>query len=210
MERTESRANQSIKFSPCQRRAQADSFSDQSIIPKYMSARTLKFLALAFAALALAVIGCGKDEGAATGSAINKPAPGKIEEGPPSKAEFTKQAEAVCRKARDRQRREAVAYSREHRKELAKLKPIPAEEKIILATVLPAIQREAEELRALDIPKGDEKKIEAITTGIERGVKRARKDPYDSISFEDPSKYAFRRVGLQIRAYGLNDCRNVG
>jgi hypothetical protein len=168
------------------------------------------FSALALAAFALFVAGCGSDDDEATGSANSDTALAKSESGPPSKAEFTTKAEAVCKKSRDRRFREAVAYTRAHRKELNALAPIPAEERLITVVELPAILREAEELDALEAPKGDERMIEAIVTGIEAGVKEAKEDPYVNTSLEDPSKYAFADVGELIRSYGLVDCRNVG
>jgi hypothetical protein len=165
------------------------------------------FPALVLAALALFVVGCGGSDDT-TSSKGDDSTLAKSENDPLSKAEFTKQAEDVCYQSKRSRYFEARKYQRRHREELKALSPIAAYEKEIVAVVLPSIMKEAQELTALGAPKGDEKKIEAIVTGIEAGVKKAEKNPY-SVSLEVPSEYPFRKVGYLIRAYGLVDCRNV-
>jgi hypothetical protein len=162
-------------------------------------------LLLALSALALFVAGCGGSDDEATGSAGGETS---IESGPPSKAEFTKEMEAVCTKSKATRYREAEAYRRKHEKELEAYEPIPREERIIRAIVLPSVLKEAKDLAALEPPAGEEKKIEVMIAEIEAGVKKAKKNPY-SISLEVPSEYPFRKLGLKMRAYGNIACRNI-
>lgn len=166
------------------------------------------FPALLLAAFALFVAGCGGGDEGTTGSVGNDTSLAKSQEGAPSKAEFIKQAEAVCDKSNATRFNEAAKYRNRHKKELDALSPIASEEKIIRAIVLPSVQKEAEDLGALVPPKGDEKTIETIVAEVEKGVKKAKKNPY-SISLEVPSEYPFRKVGIRIRSYGINACRNI-
>ena len=168
-----------------------------------MSKQISIFPVLVLLVLALLVTGCGGGDDEATGSGNGDSASA----GPPTKAEFTKQAEEICDNSKDTRFREAEKYRRVHAKELNSMEPIPREEKIIRAVVLPSVQEETKELAALEPPKGDEKKIEAIIIQLEVGLKKAQKNPY-GISLEVPSEYPFRKAGLLIRAYGLVDCRN--
>jgi hypothetical protein len=166
--------------------------------------KSLTIFLVLLTALALLIAGCGGSDDETSGGNGSTVAA----DAPPTKAEFSKAAEEVCDKARDRRYNKAVKYREDHAKELKAMEPIAAEEKIVVDVVLPAILEEAEELDALPVPKGDEKKIEAIIAGMEKGVKVAEKKP-SRAWLEVPSEYAFRNVGLKIRAYGLVDCRNV-
>lgn len=174
-----------------------------------MPKSTSTFPVLFLVALALVITGCGGGSDDETSSAGGDTSLAKSNnEVAPDKAEFVKQAEAICNKSNTERFNEAVKYRKKYAKELDTMSPIPREEKIISAVVLPSVQKEAEELGELVPPKGDEKKIAEIVSLVEKGVKEAEKDPY-SISFEVPSEYPFREAGLKIRAYGINDCRNI-
>jgi len=154
--------------------------------------------ALALAAMAVLVAGCGSSDDSAT--ATTPP--------PATKAAFMKQAEKICVKAKADRYSEAVAYRKKHEKELEAMEPIPAEEKIIRAVGLPSIAKQFEEIEAIGIPKGQEEKLEAIFAALKQGLKGAEKDPY-AIELEVPSKNPFLKVDDLIRDYGFQECRNV-
>lgn len=129
--------------------------------------------------------------------------------GPLTKEEFILAGDAICRRADRVQYREAQKYRIDHAKELDKLEPIPAEEKLIRVIVLPGLLKIAKELRALEAPKGEEEKVNAVITELEAGVTKARKNPYGielEVGYENPlDKY------IEVaRDYGFNDCRNPG
>jgi hypothetical protein len=159
-------------------------------------------IGLIFAASMLA--GCsGGDEDAGTSTAA------ATDSGSPrTKEEYVKRAEAICGKADDRVYDEAVAYRKDHAKELAKLEPVPREERIIRLIVLPSIKRQVSELQALGAPKGEEKKVKAIFAQIDSEVAQAEKEPY-GLSLEIGYDYPFDRYARLARAYGLNECRNL-
>lgn len=163
------------------------------------------FPILALAALALLIVGCGGGD-EATGSANGG---ASSVSGPPTKAEFIKQAEAICEKARKDRYAEVENYWRAHRSELEPLDPTAREEEVDRAITIPGVLKEAREVGALPMPTGDAKTIAAFVAGIEVGVKKARAHPY-SISHEIGSVYPFTKANDLIRSYGITDCENPG
>jgi hypothetical protein len=169
---------------------------------------------LAILSMAALAVGCGGSEGdsgktAATASNASDTTTEAASSGKSlTKAEFVKAAEEVCRKAGPREYAEANAYANKHQKELNQLAPIPREEKMIRAIVLPSILRQLEELRAIGLPKGDEKQIKAIFSAIETGVEEARKNPY-GIELEFRTKNPLAKADDLIHTYGLIECRNI-
>src|SRR5262245_24661498 len=105
-----------------------------------MSRQISTISALALVALALFVVGCGgSDDDDGSSSSGGDTSLAKSEESPPTKAEFIKEAEAICDKSNDTRFNEAVKYRKEFEKELEAMEPIPREEKIISAVVLPSV-----------------------------------------------------------------------
>jgi hypothetical protein len=163
-----------------------------------MVKRTFFSLSLALTVVSL-LPGCGGGKDASVSKAA--------ETGPLTKAEFIKEGDEICRKADVTQTREARAYRKEHEKELAKLAPIPAEEKLIVAITLPSIRQQMKELEALGAPKGEEKKLESFVAGIEAGLRRAAKNPYH-VEWEYPSQNPFLAVDEALTSYGFAYCSN--
>ncbi len=65
----------------------------------------------------------------------------------------------------------------------------------------------AKELKELEPPKGEEKKVGALIVELESGVKKARKNPYGielEVGYENPLDEYIEVA----RDYGFNDCRN--
>jgi hypothetical protein len=153
-------------------------------------------LALTFTAL---LPGCGGGQDASISKAT--------ETGPLTKAEFIKRGDEICRKADTTQFNEASRYREKHGKELGKLPPIPAEEKVIVAIILPSIRRQMKELEALGTPKGEEKMVKSFFAGIEAGLKRAAKHPYH-VEWEYPSQNPFLAVDEALANYGFAYCSN--
>lgn len=162
-------------------------------------------LAILALAAVVALGGCGGSDSGSSSQSDDVALAGST--GPPTKAEFIKRAEEICRKADRREYFQASAYREKHEKELNKLSPVAAEEKLIRHIVLPSVTRQAEEIEALGAPKGDERKVAAIIAAIEAGVRKAEKDPY-SIEFEGPGEYPFTEVAYLTGKYGLGECAN--
>ena|ERR1051325_1385826 len=164
-----------------------------------MSTRCPYLLALP-AAVALFLAGCGGGQSSSSATAAQT--------GPLTKAEFIKKADEVCRKADVTQTNEGRRYRRVHAKELAKLAPIPREEKLIVAIILPSIRQQMRAMGALDAPKGEKEKIQSFVAGIEAGLKKAKKHPY-SVEPEVPSQNPFLSVNEAMIRYGFAYCSDM-
>ena len=95
----------------------------------------------------------------------------------PTKAEFTRQASAICEKGvKDIQRGiEVLVKKRAGENVGAFSKPLPdvAAEDV----VLPNFETQVEDLRALGSPSGDEAEVTAILTTFEKAIKEGAEEP---------------------------------
>lgn len=135
--------------------------------------------ALAFAA---ALAGCGGGDDGITTSSL-------------SKAEFTKQANAICEEAREK----ALAYRPPNEQ--------GSEKQIVTASIqggiLPEIQRAMEEVRELGAPEGDEDQVEAVIAGNEEHVEAAEGKSFGSLT---EMEEVFKPTVAKARAYGIDAC----
>ncbi len=142
---------------------------------------------------ALIVVGCGSggDDGEGTTSEI-------------SKAAFVKRAEAICAETQERASSAFRAYMVQHSGEaLTAEKERAAQAEVGKTIVVPAKRQEAEELRALGAPAGDEKLAEAIVGAYEEGVEIALAHPEQAT--QDGTE-AFGKAERLAAAYGLEGC----
>jgi hypothetical protein len=167
-----------------------------------MTKPQLTFLALALAC-ALFVVGCGGSDGESISQTDSTARTANA--GPLTKAELIKRGDEICAKADQRIDFQAPGYREAHEKELSKLSPIAAEEKMIRIFLFPSIRRQVRELEALEPPVGEEKKIQAIITAIDVGMRKAVKEPY-IVSQEVFGKYPFVEVEELAQAYGFEEC----
>jgi hypothetical protein len=146
------------------------------------------------AVVALALAGCGgggDDTTVTTGSL--------------SKAAFVKKADAICTKGTERLQKGFGAYLRKNKKSILALRhPSKADyEGLIGGVLIPNLEREIEEIRALGAPSGDEERVEAIFTALEEGIEVAENDP----KAVKHSSEAIFGVGSRLaKEYGLEVC----
>jgi hypothetical protein len=123
-----------------------------------------------------------------------------------TKAQFVRQADAVCLKVGARVGR--AFKKREIKQSLrpATAKALTEKEQIeaITAMSLPAFRLEAKELGELEPPVGDEEAVEAIVTGFEDGIAGLEENP-DKPLTTGPESPFFGVNGL-ARDYGLQVC----
>jgi hypothetical protein len=121
---------------------------------------------------------------------------GESGEGPLSKAEFIERGDAICNRAAAEQRALAPPATVESQ--------APANRSSYIEPVLvKSIEKELRRLKALGLPPGDKKKIEAIFKEIEKGLEDAKLDPLDPlVKATDP----FRKANRLAREYGLEAC----
>lgn len=138
-----------------------------------LSGRLTALLIVALA-IAAAVSGCGGggndsgggsgDDGDATASSI-------------SKAEFIKEADAICTQGGKRTQADFVAFLNE--------KAIPEGgeptteqwEEMGTKIIVPALEEQAEEVRQLGFPAGDEDQIEAFLGGVDEAIEKIEGNP---------------------------------
>lgn len=151
-----------------------------------MHSRNAKISVFAFV-LALAVAGCGGggDETALT------------------KAQFVKQADAICEKA-DNARYKELARAI---KGVSSPQGLPPEkEDSILVAGLEPVQKQAEELRELGAPEGDEEQIERYLDELEEAVKEAEAGTIVAL---EKRKNAFTESDELAEEYGFKVCKEA-
>jgi hypothetical protein len=105
-----------------------------------------------------------------------------------TKAEFIKQGDQICERAEKDSETEAEEFAEENDFELEKASEEQLEE-AITEVLVPALDRQVDELAALGAPEGDEEQIDAIIVALEDASADVADDP--SQAFEgEPLKEA--------------------
>jgi len=142
---------------------------------------------------AIAMFGCGGGGGSDTA----------VAESSISKAQYVKQAEAVCKKGNEEMEADFAVFYREN--EDVK-KPTESLYVNLFEEVLePNVSTEIEELRKLDVPKGDAAQVETMLNAREESLTIAESEPKAII---ENSKKVFGKASRLAGEYGLNDCAN--
>ena len=136
----------------------------------------LLIASIAAAVVAVLVVGCGGGEA-----------------DPLSKSAFIKQGNQIC--IQGTKEREAAVT------EVAKENPEAGAEEVVNDAALPPTKDMVGELDGLGVPKGDEKQIEAIITGLEQGIARVEANPKEALGSE-----AFEAANKAATSYGLTEC----
>jgi hypothetical protein len=146
----------------------------------------LALLAMALLAVLVAV-GCGGSDNSAST--------------PLTKAEFIKQADALCVKGSEEIKAEAATSmkaSESGKKGASQAQFTLVEEKVLF----PGFQREVEEVRALGAPNGDGSQVSKILDAFEKGIEEVEEKPVTFLSGESPLS---KPSGLADK-YGFKAC----
>lgn len=123
----------------------------------------------------------------------------------PSKAEFIKQGDAICKKGEEALEEEASEFAKENG--IDKSKPTEAQqEEVVREVVAPALLRQGEELRELPAPSGEEDEVEAIFSALEDGAEKMEADPKGLLEGSNPVEKASKLA----RQYGFQECGEEG
>lgn len=150
-----------------------------------MNKGVLGLIACLLAALSLLFAGCGG---------------GDDETSSLTKAQFVKQANALCKKAEEEKGKAIKAL-------VAKLNPkkqltLAQKENLVVTVILPPYEQTTEDLKNLGAPEGDEEKLEAIIEAREEATKKTKADPSVAVTtvrdFEEANKLATK--------YGISNC----
>jgi hypothetical protein len=149
--------------------------------------RRLLTLAISATLLATTAGACGEgdDEAADAGSPITK-------------SEFIRMASRACKDEREGLKKRAAELARQYGS-----KPRPYYD-VVHTAYLPTIEVEIDAIEELEIPPGQEKKIEAILDIDRRGVDSVAVIP--RVRSIDVAEREFAAANKLFRAYGLTAC----
>lgn len=150
---------------------------------------------LVLLATILALAGCGS--GGSTESTSTESTSS------PTRAEFVKQGNAICAKGEKEVAAGVEKFAKE--KNFSEKKPPTGAQMEALAeeVLLPTVRRQLDEIRALGIPSGDEKEVEAIFAAVEQGIEKTEEDPS---AFAEGGAGPFVKANKLSREYGLTVC----
>jgi hypothetical protein len=120
-------------------------------------------------------------------------------ESSPTRAQFIKRGDKVCLKLGKRAGAALAAYF-----DKAKASSGKTQTKEVNELSLPLYQDEAEELRELTPPAGEEQTVEAIITGFEKGVKGMERELNTPLSTAPGTP--FYLANMAARRYGFQVC----
>lgn len=142
----------------------------------------------AFVALAAIVAGCGGDDSDTSASL--------------TKAQFVKQADAICKKGNDKIEAEFESFVKENELGENEAPSKALQEEAIAEIVAPSVQEQVEEIDALGAPEGDEEQIEEMLTAFEEGAEELEENPSSLNEGENP----IAKGSKLARDYGLVTC----
>jgi len=147
-----------------------------------------------FGAMTLLLLGCGSGDGSSsTGGSLTRD-------------EFAGQADAICKQAKDDIVKKNFAQIR---KAASNPKAREAlEYKLVETAVVPSLEREVEQLKALGAPSGDDGQIEKMLKLIEGAIAEAKSEPETYVA-GDSYRWGSEHFGRAHRiavAYGIKNC----
>lgn len=155
-----------------------------------MSIRSITALAGALV-LAATALGCGSNSNSSSTASLTKP-------------EFVKKANAICASGEKEIEGEFETFAKAHN--LSKGKPPSrAEAEEAANTILiPKVEKQVKEIRALGAPEGESAKVDEILSAVEAAIEKAKQDPAAFI--EEEGKGVFADANRMAREYGLTTC----
>jgi hypothetical protein len=140
---------------------------------------------IALVVLLVVVQGCGGG-GSGSGSA--------------TKAEFKAEAQAICNKAE--QEREEVTHKLLLEYQEREANANQKQQEAAVLKVLAVYTKTTEALASLDLPEGEEQKVEAILTAREEAATQVQASPATALNNGAP----FQKPDQLAEAYGLEGC----
>ncbi len=146
-------------------------------------------------AVGLIAAGCGDDDDESSDTGTDTVAAA------PTKQEFLQQGNAICKQGG----KEIDAAGDQV---FGSGKPTPQElEAFTTGTLVPGVQDQIDQIRALTPPEGDEDQIESILTKAEEALAEVEANPQSAFTEgNDP----FAQVNQELNAYGLTTCGEGG
>jgi hypothetical protein len=146
-------------------------------------------------AVALILVGCGGDS--SDSSSEDSDSTASL-----SKAEFIKQADAICKEGGKKAQSEFVAFTEEKKTPEGKEPTTAQWEEIGTRILAPALQQQADEIRQLGVPSGDDDQIEEFLDGVDEAVEKVEESPETA---KEPAKL-LDDAHQAIKGYGFKVC----
>lgn len=164
---------------------------------EYLS-RPLGLLAITAVGIAF-FAGCGSDSDGDSGAGSEGTT---IETSSLTKAQFIKRADQICDQVSEDLLGPIYSYMKRHASKSKSEEELTAE--AVRKVVVPQVEAEIEEIRALGAPAGDEEQIEEFLIADQRSVDslKARRQ----LSLVPDVDNAFKQSKTLARAYGLKSC----
>jgi hypothetical protein len=120
-----------------------------------------------------------------------------------TKAEFLKKGNAICKKGNQQ-----IGAAAQKLFPKSKGKPSAAQlNKFATGTIIPAVQGQINQIKALGAPKGDEAKVKAIVDAAQSALDKGKKDPA-LLTANGPGP--FKQANQLTTSYGLTVCGGGG
>lgn len=123
-----------------------------------------------------------------------------------TKAEYVKQADAICKKAEKNKKGKIEAFLQKNAPTPGKKLSLEEEAKFAtdftIRAVLPSLRTEADELDGLDSPSNEGERANAIIEGFDEMVRKLEDNPAIIAIKPDP----FEKVARMARDYGFQTC----
>jgi hypothetical protein len=135
----------------------------------------------------LMLAGCGGSDGDST-------------ERPLTKAQYIKQADAICKKVDEKQHRVLAVYVKRHPK------PRPTQSAAIVAVALSPDKVGIEEIKSLNPPADDRHAIDSMLDEIDAAIKESEKHPTTVLAVVHSP---FKKVDQRAAKYGFEACSQL-
>src|SRR5436305_10650421 len=119
-----------------------------------------------------------------------------------TKAQFIKQADAICAKGNEENETEFEEFAKEKGLSEKKEPTKAQQEEAISEIVAPGVRKQIEKIDALGAPEGDEGKVEAMVAAVEEGVDEIEENPASLTEGKNP----LAKGSKLAKEYGLKTC----
>lgn len=119
-----------------------------------------------------------------------------------TKAEFLKQADAICQRGVEKYPAEFEAYAKENNLPPREPASYAQQEKLNEAILIPTLKNQAEEIDELSVPAGEEAQVNPIVGGFLKALAEAEDEPSSLVDPLSP----LAEVAKLGRKYGLKVC----
>lgn len=161
-------------------------------------------------AIALGCAGCGSDDGASSSASTETGATGtsttsSTGDAAPTKAEFVREANAICKAGGDGIKAAGRVYGRQHGIAPGGAFSQAQQEDFVATIVIPALRAQAQGLAKLEAPEGDVNEVKVIVIDLENVIKTGEADPVNLLRVPK-GEGPLAEVNRLAERYGIKEC----